>query len=63
MPVMVIAGAEDTKFVEIAKRLVDAIGSNAIFKAIANTGHSPHLEQPELVEVALDEFLSQPLIC
>ena len=63
MPVMVIAGAEDTKFVEIANRLVAAIGSNALFKAIANAGHSPHLEQPELVEVALDEFLSRPLIC
>ena len=47
MPVLLIAGERDTKFVALANRIADSIGSHAQLQIIANCGHSPHLEQPE----------------
>ena len=58
MPVLVIAGADDSKFVAVAKRLVDGIGDNAQLRIIAHSGHSPHLEQPKITEDVLNNFLS-----
>jgi pimeloyl-ACP methyl ester carboxylesterase len=57
MPVLVIAGQTDTKFVELAKRITDSIGSHAQLKIIANSGHTPHLEQPEQLLEVLHSFL------
>jgi len=57
MPVLVIAGQTDTKFVELAKRITDSIGSHAQLKIIANSGHTPHLEQPEQFLEVLQSFL------
>lgn len=57
MPVLVIAGQTDTKFVEIAKRITDSIGSHAQLKIIADSGHTPHLEQPEELLEVLQSFL------
>ena len=47
MPVLLIAGERDTKFVALATRMAESIGSHADLKIIANCGHTPHLEQPE----------------
>ena len=58
MPVLVIAGADDLKFVAVAKRLVDEIGDNAQLSIIAHSGHSPHLEQRKNTEDLLNKFLS-----
>lgn len=46
-PVLVVAGALDPKFTALGHRLVDAIGPNATFAAIAEAGHTAHLEQPQ----------------
>ena len=47
MPVLLIAGERDTKFVALATRMAESIGSHADLKIIANCGHTPHLEQSE----------------
>ncbi len=53
MPVLLIAGERDTKFVELATRMAESIGSHAQLKIIADCGHTPHLEQPDqFLEVA-----------
>ncbi|NQV97568.1 MAG: alpha/beta fold hydrolase [Acidimicrobiaceae bacterium] len=57
MPVLVMAGENDTKFVALARQLVDAIGDNARLRIIPNSGHSPHLEQSKHFLESLREFL------
>ncbi len=51
MPVLVVAGALDAKFVDLGERLASCIGPNATFVTVPNAGHTAHLEQP-------DEFLA-----
>lgn len=46
MPVLVIAGAKDAKYLQLAQRIVQEIGTNASLQIIQNSGHTPHLEQP-----------------
>jgi 2-succinyl-6-hydroxy-2,4-cyclohexadiene-1-carboxylate synthase len=46
MPVLLLAGAADTKFGAIGQRLAAAIGANATFATIDGAGHAAHLEQP-----------------
>jgi 2-succinyl-6-hydroxy-2,4-cyclohexadiene-1-carboxylate synthase len=47
MPVLVVAGADDAKFVALGRRMAGAIGSNATFETVEGAGHTAHLEQPE----------------
>jgi 2-succinyl-6-hydroxy-2,4-cyclohexadiene-1-carboxylate synthase len=47
MPVLVVAGSDDSKFTAIAERLAAAIGPNATLAVVAHAGHTVHLEQPE----------------
>lgn len=58
MPVMVIAGTNDQKYSALAERLVSEIGNNAELVEIKNSGHTPHLEQPEIFLTHLKKFLS-----
>ena len=46
MPVLVLAGANDPKFVAAGRRLADCIGGNAHFATIPSARHAAHLEQP-----------------
>jgi 2-succinyl-6-hydroxy-2,4-cyclohexadiene-1-carboxylate synthase len=46
MPVLVLAGAEDTKFAALAERMADEVGANADLALIEGAGHAAHLEQP-----------------
>ena len=46
MPVLVVAGALDTKYVDIAQRMGAAI-PNARVEIIDGAGHACHLERPE----------------
>lgn len=55
VPTLVIAGAEDLKFVEIGKQLVATIGSIARFAAIAGAGHACHLSHSPAVASQLQE--------
>ncbi len=47
MPVLVLAGGEDSKFAELAARLAREIGGNATLALVPGAGHAAHLEQPE----------------
>ena len=58
MPVLIIAGANDAKFTELGRRIVELIGSNATFQAIQNAGHSAQLEQPFTTAAAISEWLA-----
>jgi 2-succinyl-6-hydroxy-2,4-cyclohexadiene-1-carboxylate synthase len=58
MPVLVVAGAADAKFTALGHRLVDSIGANATFAAIAGAGHAAHLEQPDAFLALLGPWLA-----
>jgi pimeloyl-ACP methyl ester carboxylesterase len=58
MPVLVIAGANDKKYRSLAERLISEIGSNATLEIIKDSGHTPHLEQPNIFNDLLNNFLS-----
>lgn len=47
IPVLVMAGELDTKFVALAERLVESIGNNATLNTISGAGHACHLERPD----------------
>jgi 2-succinyl-6-hydroxy-2,4-cyclohexadiene-1-carboxylate synthase len=49
MPVLAVAGHDDTKNTSLAIRLADQIGDNASVLLVDGAGHSPHLEQPDEV--------------
>ena len=60
MPVLVVAGAHDAKFTELGRRLVAAIGANAVDgRSIEDADHAPHLQRPDQVAAAVREFLSR----
>lgn len=59
MPVLVLAGSNDEKFSQLGHRLVASIGNNASFMAIAESGHSAHLENPTAASTAVTEWLSK----
>lgn len=46
MPVLLVAGALDTKFASIAGQMASAIGANAERALIPSAGHAVHLERP-----------------
>jgi 2-succinyl-6-hydroxy-2,4-cyclohexadiene-1-carboxylate synthase len=48
MPVLLIVGAFDTKYVDIAQRMAAAI-PHARVEVVAGAGHACHLEQPDVV--------------
>lgn len=58
MPVLVVAGALDTKFTALAHRLVDAIGDNATLAVVPGGGHTTHLEAPEAFASILRHWLA-----
>ncbi|MEA3019715.1 MAG: 2-succinyl-6-hydroxy-2,4-cyclohexadiene-carboxylate synthase [Actinomycetota bacterium] len=56
MPVLVIAGADDAKFVALAARFVAAL-PRAELAVIDGAGHTVHLEQPDAFLAVLDRWL------
>lgn len=57
MPALLIVGAEDVKFCNIAHEMKDRIGDNAQLEVITGAGHTVHLEQSQQVAQLLNEFL------
>lgn len=57
VPALLLAGAEDEKYRLIATEMADAI-PDAVRVIIDGAGHAAHLEQPSLVALAVDAFLS-----
>lgn len=58
MPVLVVAGERDDRFLAIGERLVGAIGANAELVAVAGAGHAAHLEAPEAFLAVLRPWLA-----
>lgn len=57
MPVLVVAGELDRKYVGLGRRLVESIGSNAELRVIAGAGHACHLEKPADFLATVTDFL------
>lgn len=49
MPVLILSGAYDRKYSEVAEQMVAAIGANARHEVVARAGHAAHLERPDEV--------------
>ena len=58
-PVLVAAGADDTKFAALGRRLVAGIGPGAELALVPGAGHTAHLEQPEAFLAALRAWLGR----
>jgi pimeloyl-ACP methyl ester carboxylesterase len=56
MPVLLIAGELDERYVAAAHRMASLI-QRARVEIVPGTGHAPHLERPDLVAELLDEHL------
>jgi 2-succinyl-6-hydroxy-2,4-cyclohexadiene-1-carboxylate synthase len=59
MPVLVMAGADDTKFATLAERMVGVIGANATLALVPGAGHAAHLEQPDAFLAQLRPWLAR----
>ncbi|WP_194897445.1 alpha/beta fold hydrolase [Catenulispora pinisilvae] len=58
VPVLIIAGEEDSQFpVHVVRRMADAIPT-ATFKVLLHTGHLAARENPESVNAEIDAFLA-----
>jgi 2-succinyl-6-hydroxy-2,4-cyclohexadiene-1-carboxylate synthase len=58
MPVLVLAGERDAKFIDIGSRMAAAIGPNASFKLVPDANHAAHLEQPDHFLALVEPFLN-----
>jgi len=58
MPVLVVVGAGDTKFVAIGERLHGLIAGSELIE-INGAGHTVHLEAPEAFESVLRDWLAR----
>ena len=57
MPVLVVAGELDAKFVDLAARMTEAIGPNAAMVTVPGAGHTAHLEAPEVTAGRVNAWL------
>lgn len=57
VPVLLIVGEEDQKYSEIGHMLYKRL-HNASLTVIPSVGHAPHLEAPEQVATAIDDWVS-----
>ena len=60
MPVLLIVGERDQKFLQIGHEMKSRIGMSAELVVIENAGHSVHLEQPEHCQSVIASFLGRP---
>jgi len=56
MPVLLVAGALDVKFVQLAHALESRLPQTEVCE-VADSGHAVHLEQPVALQRAVQEFL------
>lgn len=56
MPVLLVAGSRDEKYVAVARAMADAIDRHASVRLCAGVGHAAHLEDPNAVAAVLEEF-------
>ncbi|HXY45072.1 MAG TPA: alpha/beta fold hydrolase [Acidimicrobiales bacterium] len=58
MPVVVVAGDRDEKFVALGERLASSIGANALFLLVPGAGHAVPFEQPEPFATLIRSFVA-----
>jgi 2-succinyl-6-hydroxy-2,4-cyclohexadiene-1-carboxylate synthase len=58
MPVLLIVGENDRKFRQINSEVKNLISSQTELVIIQNAGHSVHLEQPDIFQSVVREFLN-----
>ena len=56
MPVLLVTGAYDRKYNDIADRMAEAIGDHARREVVGRAGHAVHLERPEEVAHLLESW-------
>jgi 2-succinyl-6-hydroxy-2,4-cyclohexadiene-1-carboxylate synthase len=57
MPVTIVVGALDEKYVSLGRRMADTI-PRARLVVVPNAGHAVHLEQPDIFASAVEEALA-----
>jgi 2-succinyl-6-hydroxy-2,4-cyclohexadiene-1-carboxylate synthase len=57
LPVLLLAGENDARYVDQARRMAGAIGSSASVRVVGGAGHACHLERPGEVAEAIVAFL------
>lgn len=57
MPILVLAGERDERFVALGRRMAQEIGANAELATVPGAGHAAHREQPDAFLAALRAFL------
>jgi 2-succinyl-6-hydroxy-2,4-cyclohexadiene-1-carboxylate synthase len=57
MPVLVVAGELDFKYVGLGEKLAAGIGPSARLEVVPGSGHACHLERPDLFESVVGPFL------
>lgn len=58
MPVLVVAGERDTRYVELGHRLIASVGDNATLALVPGAGHAAHLEAPDRFLAVLRPWLA-----
>lgn len=57
LPVLVLVGADDARFVAAGARLATLLG-DGVFSLVPGAGHAAHLAQPSLTARLVEEFLT-----
>lgn len=58
MPTVVVAGADDRKFVDLGERLAGAAGTGSLFVLAPGAGHAVPFEQPEAFARLVADFVA-----
>lgn len=58
MPVLILAGEKDEKFVALGERLAAAIGTNALFLLVPEAGHAVPFQQPGAFATLIRSFVA-----
>lgn len=56
-PALFVAGALDTRYVEIARRMAERAGPPAAARTLPDAGHAAHLERPTACAALIEELL------
>jgi len=59
MAVLVVAGADDERYSDIGRRMVEAIGPNASLALVPGAGHACHLERAAASAEVVEAFLGR----
>jgi len=61
MPTLLITGANDYKYTQLAERITTSVGDSAQHEIVASAGHMPHLEVPDHTAAVINNFFSAKL--